>query len=219
MKFKIHWSDEEDTFQLGELCISTEKKDKVSTNKLTQKPNKLPIKMQSLEHDIEFRQSNKSADFIQGIDEKEADSRFINRGQLLHTLFSTIESINDIDRAIDKLVFDGVIGNHDEVDEIREFTHQAFAQPEIQEWYSNHWRLFNECAIIYNENGVLQTRRPDRVMMDDKQTIVVDFKFGSPHKKYEKQVRGYMQLLQKMGYQNICGYIWYVADKHIERVN
>ena len=219
LKFKIHWSDEEDTFQLGELCISTEKKDKVSTNKLTQKPNKLPIKMQSLEHDIEFRQSNKSADFIQGIDEKESDSRFINRGQLLHTLFSTIESINDIDRAIDKLIFDGVIGNHDEVDEIREFTHQAFAQPEIQEWYSNHWRLFNECAIIYNENGVLQTRRPDRVMMDDKQTIVVDFKFGSPHKKYEKQVRGYMQLLQKMGYQNICGYIWYVADKHIERVN
>ena len=217
--FNIDWSDEEDTFMFGELCVSTEKKEKITTNKLTKKPDKLPIKMQSLEHDIEFRQSNKSADFIQGVDEKDSDNRFINRGQLLHTLFSAIESVDDIDNAIDKLLFDGIIGNHDEVDEIREFAHQAFTQPEVQEWYSNHWRLFNECAIIYNENGVLQTRRPDRVMMDDKQTIVVDFKFGSPHKKYEKQVRGYMQLLQKMGYQNISGYLWYVADKHIERVN
>ena len=42
----------------------------------------------------------------------------------------------------------------------------------------NEVRLFNECAIIYKEKGVLQTRRPDRVMMKDGQVVVVDFKFG-----------------------------------------
>ena len=206
-------------FELGELCPSTEKKEKVSTNKLTRKPEKLPIQMQSLQHDIEFRQSNKSADFIEGIDEKESDSRFINRGQLYHTLFSTIQSKADIDNAIDRLIFEGIIGENNNIDEIREYTKQAFDQPEVQDWYSDHWRMFNECAIIYMEDDELQTRRPDRVMMDDKQTIVVDFKFGQPSKKYAKQVQGYMHLLQQMGYSNLSGYLWYVDEQRIEPVS
>ena len=48
--------------------------------------------MESMRHDIEFRQSNRSADFIQGIEEEDSDDRFINRGRMLHTLFSAIET-------------------------------------------------------------------------------------------------------------------------------
>ena len=46
--------------------------------------------MESMRHEIEFRQSNRSADFIQGIEEEESDDRFIHRGRMLHTLFSAI---------------------------------------------------------------------------------------------------------------------------------
>ena len=56
----------------------------------------------------------------------------------------------------------------------------------------------NECAIIYQEKGVLQTRRPDRVMMKDGEVIVVDFKFGKKRKAYNKQVKEYMDLLWDM---------------------
>lgn len=217
--FNVNWCDEEPLFEYGELCPSEEKKVKTSTNRLTQKPDKLPIKMESLTHEIEFRQSNLSADFIKGVDEKDSDDRFINRGKLLHHLFSTIESPQDIDNAIERLVFDGIISSTDEEEEIKSLAQRAFAQPEIQDWFSGQWRLFNECAIIYMENGQLQTRRPDRVMMNDNETLVVDFKFGQPNKKYAKQVQGYMQLLQKMGYHNISGYLWYVDEERIERVN
>ena len=61
-------------------------------NRLSQKPVKLPVHMESMLHDIEFRQSNRSADFIAGVDEAESSQRFINRGRLLHTLFSAIET-------------------------------------------------------------------------------------------------------------------------------
>ena len=162
-----------------------------------------------MRHEIEFRQSNRSADFIKRIDEEESEDRFINRGRLLHTLFSAIETEKDIDTAIERLIFEGVIGSRKVEEEIRKVTHKAFSMPEIQDWYSGRWQLFNECAIIYKEDGVLQTRRPDRVMMQDGQVVVVDFKFGKPNKKYNKQVQGYMQLLTKMGYSNIRGYLWY----------
>ena len=65
----IDW--EEDCYEQGQLCSSEKERIKTSTNKLTQKPEKLPIRMESMRHDIEFRQSNRSADFIQGIEEEE----------------------------------------------------------------------------------------------------------------------------------------------------
>ena len=209
----------EDTcYEQGIICPSEEEKEQVSTNKLTQKQQKRSIRMESMRHDIEFRQSNRSADFIEGIDEEESEDRFINEGRLLHTLFSAVETASDIDPAIERLVFEGIIGDRQKADEIRSFTHKAFAQPQVKDWYSGQWKLFNECAIIYKENGILQTRRPDRVMMSENHVVVVDFKFGKPNKKYNKQVQGYMDLLKQMGYTNITGHLWYVKDETIEQV-
>ena len=107
LKEGIEW--EEDCYEQGELCPSEKEKVKASTNKLTPKAEKLPIQMESMRHDIEFRQSNRSADFIQGIEEEDSDDRFINRGRMLHTLFSAIETADDIDPAIERLIFEGVI--------------------------------------------------------------------------------------------------------------
>ena len=212
--------DEEEPYESGELCPSkyTEtdghlpEARKVSANRLAQKPDKLPVHMESMRHDIEFRQSNRSADFIQGVDEEESDNRFINRGRLLHTLFSAIETEEDIDNAIDQLVFEGIIGKPETEESIRELTHHAFSLPQVQDWYSGNWHLFNECDIIWQERGELHTRRPDRVMMRGNEIVVIDFKFGKQNKKYNKQVQGYMQLLTRMGYlkENIKGYLWYV---------
>ena len=118
---------EEDLYEQGTLCPSEEKKDKrLSTNKLTRKPDKRPVRMESMRHDIEFRQSNRSADFIEGISEEESDSRFINRGRMLHTLFSAIETSADIDQAIERLVFEGVIREEDilrNVDTVQRMSH------------------------------------------------------------------------------------------------
>ena len=88
----------------------------------------------------------------------------------------------------------------------------------VQEWYSGAYRLFNECAIIYKEKGTIEVRRPDRVMMNDDEVVVVDFKFGKKNKKYNEQVKGYISLLAEMGYKNIIGYLWYVYDGELEKV-
>lgn len=218
MSESLGWEGEV-PYEEGALCPSEEVVAKTSTNKLTQKPEKLPVRMESMRHEVEFRQSNRSADFIAGIAEGESDDRFINRGRLLHTLFSAIRMEEDIDAAIERLIFEGVIGTHEAEEEVRTLTRKAFTLPQVKDWYSGRWQLFNECAIIYQEKGVLQTRRPDRVMMQDNQVVVVDFKFGKPNKKYNKQVQEYVQLLTRMGYSNITGYLWYVAEESIELIS
>lgn len=209
---------DEDLYEQGAICASEEAKEELSTNKLIRKPLKRQVQMESMRHDIEFRQSNRSADFIQGKSEDESDSRFINRGQLLHTLFSAIETEKDIRPAIERLFFEGIIDTVEKKEELEQIVLKALHHPEVQDWYSGNWDLFNECSIIYKEKGVLQTRRPDRVMMKDGKVVVIDFKFGKENKKYNKQVKEYVDLLTQMGYENITGYLWYVENERIEKV-
>lgn len=211
--------EEEGIYEYGALCLAEEEKKKRSDNKLTICPEKLPVSMESFAHKVEFKQSNRSAEFIRG-DEKETDKqeKYINQGQLLHTLFSGIKTIDDIDPAISQLVFEGIIESKKQEEQIRKLTRFALSHPMVSEWYSGDYQLFNECAIIYKEEGILQTRRPDRVMMKNDKVIVVDFKFGQQKQEYNEQVRGYMSLLSRMGYKNIKGYIWYIYDNKLEEV-
>ena len=191
-----------------------------TANRLLQKPEKLAVQMVSAHPTVTFRQSNRSADFIAGLAEEETSHRMIDRGRLLHTLFASIKVLDDIDPAIDRLIAEGVIAEKETEEDIRHLVHKAFSLPEVQDWYSGKWRLFNECEIIWQENGKLKTRRPDRVMMHNGETLVVDFKFGKPNKKYNRQVQSYIDLLVRMGANpaSIKGYLWYVDEDLIETI-
>ncbi len=221
------WNEEEGLYEWGIPCASAEKqevKEEVITkspmNRLAQKPTKQLVRMTSMHHDIEFRQSNPSADFIAGVNEETSSHRFINRGSMLHALFSSIRTKDDIEDSINRLIFEGIIGSREVEDEIRQLTRKAFTLPQIKEWYDGSWQLFNECDIIWMEDGKLKNRRPDRVMMRNGNIVIVDFKFGKPHPNYNRQVQEYMQLLTRMGYDrnHIQGYLWYVEEGHIKWV-
>ena len=206
----------EGIYTLGEVCPSEEKSEKIASNRLLVKPEGIPVKLESQETHIEFKQSNRSADFIQG--ETSDTDKYIRQGQLLHTLFSCIRTHEDIDSAVDKLRMEGIIGSNEQEAQIRKLTQWALNHPMVKEWFSGTWELYNECAILYRENGTLQTRRPDRVMMKEGKVVVVDFKFGNPRREYTYQVKEYMDLLAHMGYTHIQGYLWYVFNNEIEEI-
>lgn len=214
-------NDEPIVYEYGEICISGEKKKSDSTNRLVAIPEAVNVKIESLETEIDFKQSNRSADFIRGDEDEEENlrSQYIRQGQLLHTLFASIDTKEDLPSAIERLLFEGVIESAEKAEEIRKVAERALNLDEVKDWYSGEWTLYNECSIIYNdEQGKMQTRRPDRVMMKGKEVIVVDFKFGKKKPEYSTQVREYMSLLSEMGYTDIKGYIWYVYSGELENV-
>ena len=214
-------NDEPIVYEYGEICISSKKKKSDSTNRLVAIPDAVNVKIESLETEIDFKQSNRSADFIRGDEDEEENlrSQYIRQGQLLHTLFASIDTKEDLTAAIERLLFEGVIESVEKAQEIYEIAEKALNLDEVKDWYSGEWTLYNECSIIYNdEQGNMQTRRPDRVMMKGKEVIVVDFKFGKKKPEYSTQVREYMSLLSEMGYTDIKGYIWYVYSGELENV-
>ena len=214
-------NDEPIIYEYGEICISGKKKKSDSTNRLVAVPEAVNVKIESLETEIDFKQSNRSADFIRGDEDEEESlrSQYIRQGQLLHTLFASIDTREDLPSAIERLLFEGVIESAEKAEEIRKVAERALNLKEVKDWYSGEWTLYNECSIIYNdENGKMLTRRPDRVMMKDDEVVVVDFKFGKKKPEYATQVREYMFLLSEMGYTDIKGYIWYVYSGELENV-
>ena len=183
----------------------------------------LPVAFSYHESKVSFRQSNRSQAFIEGDDaEKTQRHRYIQAGSVLHEIFSTIRTVNDIPDALRRLQFEGVLYDEEmTAGHITMMLKKRLENPRVADWFSPRWTLFNECTILSVENGEVNERRPDRVMTDGQEWIVVDFKFGSPKPEYHDQVREYMNLIQKMesvSSDKIHGYLWYVYSNKIEEV-
>lgn len=173
---------------------------------------------------VDFRQSNKSKDFVQATGDEPLGNdrnRYIKMGNILHQVFSTIYTKADVAQKLKALEQEGIIYN-DEIttEELVKFINTAFEDEQVERWFSDRWQLFNECSIIeYDEKtDEVREHRPDRVMTDGREIIIVDFKFGKPRKEYQQQVVRYMNLLRSMGNEQVKGYLWYVMRKEIVEV-
>ena len=195
---------------------------KTSPNPFLQTTTSVGIDIQTFDNPVSFRQSNRSKDFIIQQDEENDELQqlqYIQTGSILHQIFSTIRTSADIEGTLKQLQLEGVL--YDEqvtAGKILSMLHKRLNDKRVADWFSNRWTLFNECSILSVENGEVIERRPDRVMTDGKEWVVVDFKFGSPKDEYHDQVREYMQLLADMGHTNIKGYLWFVYSNKIEEV-
>ena len=208
-------------FTYGQLALSTEESTKPQTtgNVFLQPVIPQSIAIESFDVKTEFRQSNKSREFIEG-DDEQLELSYMKIGSVLHNVFSTIRTSADVDLALRQLQQDGVLYD-DEVtaENVTAMLRKRLESPRIKNWFSSRWQLFNECTILsVDSQGNIQERRPDRVMTDGKETHVVDFKFGHSKPEYLDQVREYMQLLRSMGMPNVKGWLWFVYNNKVEEV-
>ena len=180
-------------------------------------PSTQPILFHSSPLTIPFRQSNASKTYINRGDDSPM-SEFIERGNLLHDIFAHISTSSDAHDYIRRLFRMGLIDKAQE-EEITAFIEKALTEPEVKEWFSGTYELYNECTILSkDENGDIRQNRPDRVMISGDRAIVVDFKFGQPLAKHKAQVKAYMNLLSQMGFTQIDGFLWYVTLSQIQQV-
>ena len=206
------------TCQTSQPELPSQNNEKESSNPFLQKSEAISVSIRTYDSKVNFRQSNRSRDFIEGED-IDQQRRYIQAGSILHEIFSTIQTEKDIPEALQRLQFEGILYDEEMTAErITSMLRKRLSDPRVASWFSPRWTLFNECTILSVEDGEVCEHRPDRVMTDGNEWIVVDFKFGHPDPEYHTQVRRYMDLLSSMGHQNIKGYLWYVYSNKIEEV-
>ena len=137
-------------------------------------------------------------------------------GTLMHEVLSQILSRDDIPAAVESYRRAGII-NRSEAEELAVRLNELLSTPEVASWYDGSARVLNEVDILFGKG---LARRPDRVMIKADKAIVVDYKFGEKQdKRYQTQVRNYMRLIRRMGFEKVEGYLWYVELDTLETVD
>ncbi|MBQ3203702.1 MAG: UvrD-helicase domain-containing protein [Alistipes sp.] len=140
-------------------------------------------------------------------------------GILMHNILSSAQSLNDVEEAIDDAHRAGRI-DAVQRDELRAIVEKELCRDEAQEWFNGDWeRVYNECDIIHDKGSVVGQSRPDRVMVKGQRAVIVDYKFGAEKLKiYRQKMEYYKELISRMGYTDVEGYLWYLTRSEIEKV-
>jgi ATP-dependent exoDNAse (exonuclease V) beta subunit len=143
--------------------------------------------------------------------ESQAIRKRINYGKLMHEIFEGINTPADISVAVRKMVLEGKLAEEESAG-IEKRVNEMIGNPQVSDWFMPDNQVLKEAGILL-PTGV--TRRPDRVILKNKKTTIIDFKFGEENSHYSEQVNQYRNLLLDMGYQNIEAFIWYVDKDKI----
>ncbi len=142
----------------------------------------------------------------------------IDLGIFMHEWLSHINTWGDADSSLQCLLDSGRVTAAqapllcEQLQQLR----QLLDKEQHTDWFDGTYSVLTERDILVPGGG---TYRPDRVMLHDNHAVVIDYKFGSEHKRqYHEQVRDYMTLLQTMGYST-KGYLVYVAMEKVETVS
>lgn len=190
-------------------------KESLSKNVFLTQIKDIETSIHSYESAVTYRQSNESRRFAEDIYEEADKKRMIRMGTVLHEVFATIRTTDDVEPTLRRMEFDSTLYSEGMTREkLISIITERFNNPTIKDWFSDHWTIFNECSIVTPDGE----QRPDRVMTDGKRTIVVDYKFGQPSQSHHAQVHSYMQLMQDMGMPGVEGYIWYIKENKIVKV-
>lgn len=139
----------------------------------------------------------------------------IERGHLVHDLFSGIDIDQDVDRVVSEAREDGLF-KYDEETEIRNILLEVVNHAALKEFYSGKTKNYNERNIISREGKIL---RPDRLSFNGNQVSLIDYKTGFTRTEHVNQINQYAQLLEEMGFEIKDRLLVYLNETvHIHRV-
>lgn len=134
------------------------------------------------------------------------------RGNVLHDILSEVVTEADIVPAVKSAISDGSLPAKSEKDTL-ELLRDRIESVRDRGWFSPGVKVLREADIMDREGRLW---RPDRVVIHpDGSVSVVDYKSGEPDPKYFRQVERYVNLYRAMGYRNVKGYLWYLADNTV----
>lgn len=187
-------------------------------NPLNVKPEPEKISMAYYPLKARFRQSNAAIQFVSDADSLD-ETNYMDQGKLIHYLFSLITCKSDLEMALKSLMLKGVVSSEEKINELRLFVQKRLRNPVAGLWFDSQWNVYNECNLLLkDEDGCLVVKRPDRVVTNQMETIVIDYKCAKEREEHREQVAEYCDFLRKMGHKKVTGYVWYLYEDKLCKV-
>lgn len=137
----------------------------------------------------------------------------INWGNVVHTALSRVHYAADIPRVVRRMLADGML-SEEEAKRLTEKLEAIVQHPQLSDYYSANYKAINERRII-TEYGL---RIPDRVVLKDKEAVIIDYKTGEAMPEHATQLRDYSKALNALGLQTVKRLLVYTETKMVEEV-
>ncbi len=138
-------------------------------------------------------------------------------GILIHDILAGIETESDVDNAIEGHYREGMIGLKEKTEYytlLTEIMDIEYSKGKVGDWFDPGWKVMNERTITSAD----RESRPDRVIVGEERTIVIDYKTGRKAPEHALQITRYGDLLREMGYKNIEKYLLYLESREVVEV-
>lgn len=133
----------------------------------------------------------------------------IEKGNLIHNIMSQIIVKKDIDHVITDFITAALI-NKQQASSLKETVLSILEHPQLKEYYSSNYTIYNERDIITKAGIIL---RPDRIAINSaNEAVIIDYKTGAKDKKHEQQLQSYQDVLLEMKINTKKKILIYVND-------
>lgn len=136
-------------------------------------------------------------------------------GLQFHLLISRIEKIEDIEPMINAAIQEGEVESKN-TKQLTIKLKELLDSTDYISLFKNKKDVINEQAILIDSTTTL---RPDKIILKEDETIIIDYKTGIPNQKDQKQVNTYKQVLEEMGYPKVCCYLFYSSINELRLVS
>ncbi len=123
----------------------------------------------------------------------------ITWGNLFHTAISEVFTEKDIAPVLSAMKKDGLLKAEEEK-LLEEKIVTLLNKPEIKLLFAEGLKIKTEADILLTDGTWL---RPDRVIINDKTAIVIDFKTGKKKSEHQEQLSLYVEKLKEMGFEKV----------------
>lgn len=141
-------------------------------------------------------------------DKEDSIAEHLRYGTQLHVLLSELENHQTIDNLLIAFEKKGLVENKF-VPKLKSDLQRITTDSKYIELHQGGTQVINEQAIIISDKEV---KRPDKIIVKENETVIIDYKTGLKDAKHQRQVKNYCAILSEMQFPNVKGYILYTQD-------
>lgn len=138
-----------------------------------------------------------------------------SRGKAIHAILARVHTPKDLPTALER-EGTGWGLTAEEMERVGKELEAVLAKPELAAFYGEGLEVHTEATLLDDQG---QAWRPDRVVREGERYRVLDIKTGKPNDGHREQVRNYARLLQEVEGKEVEGYLLYVREGEVVRVD
>lgn len=138
----------------------------------------------------------------------------INYGIFIHALMARVRTAADVATVMEQALREGMI-HPDECASVEEAVRWIVAHPMLTMGFQDIGTLKTEASLIMPDGS---ERRIDRIVLDEGQALLMDYKTGAPAPADHTQVKEYLAILSSMGVSGARGFLVYIDERQCVEV-